>query len=420
MITMRILLYLLLFSTVCCQGTAQETAEKPSHSAALFESFDVRWNVLGYGLFNSVAESDVNQHNVLGIPDKKFELIARPNLYLNYDDLRLRLECKPRLALRGITYSDGIYMLKAAEDEVDTYVNEWQIQYGLTQRLFLAGGRQNLQWGPSYLLSPSNPFFTDNGRNNPYVEVPGLDYLRAVWLPNDIWSFSVIANIGQGMSDPAEKFRNRYAYKVDATGYKKYGGVIVSKRESEEADIGYYGGLTATDYLLLYLEGNWDTADSTSDVLAGGAYTFRDGSNMALEYFFQGSGCSKDPFRKCVISEADYNDLFDRFDNYSGSYEDLLDEIEALDLRLNTKAYFRRNYIMAQYMRSRMWDTTSMTLRWVLDVDDLSSRIIGLADVEINHNMAIVLAVNVFTGGGDTEFGSFLNQAVMAGMNVYF
>jgi hypothetical protein len=48
------------------------------------------------------------------------------------------------------------------------------------KNLYLSYGRENLQWGPSYLFSPSNPFFHDNGRSNPKKEIPGMDFARLV------------------------------------------------------------------------------------------------------------------------------------------------------------------------------------------------------------------------------------------------
>ena len=51
-----------------------------------------------------------------------------------------------------------------------------------------------------YLFSPSNPFFQDNGRRNTFLEVPGMDFGRLVWIPAAAWSFSFIANTDPGLN----------------------------------------------------------------------------------------------------------------------------------------------------------------------------------------------------------------------------
>ena len=74
------------------------------------------------------------------------------------------------------------------------FVNEWFFRYRLTDRFFASYGRENLQWGPSFLISPSNPFIERNGKNNPYLEVPGLDYAKINWIVDSSWSAQLIAN----------------------------------------------------------------------------------------------------------------------------------------------------------------------------------------------------------------------------------
>ena len=70
----------------------------------------------------------------------------------------------------------------------------------MRENLFVSYGRENLQWGPSFLFSPSNPFFQDNGRRNTYLEVPGMDFGRLVFIPASAWAISFIANTGEGLN----------------------------------------------------------------------------------------------------------------------------------------------------------------------------------------------------------------------------
>ena len=127
----------------------------------------------------------------------------------------------------------------------------------MRENLFLSYGRENLQWGPSFLFSPSNPFFQDNGRRNPYLEVPGMDFGRLVYIPASSWTLSFIANTDEGrnkINGPAP-FDKTYALKVDYTGRENYGSMVLSHREdSDKNSLGFFGGWTVSDAVLLYGE----------------------------------------------------------------------------------------------------------------------------------------------------------------------
>ena len=51
-----------------------------------------------------------------------------------------------------------------SESDTDAYINEWRLRFRVSDQFFLSLGRENLQWGPSLLLSPSNPFNSGNNR----------------------------------------------------------------------------------------------------------------------------------------------------------------------------------------------------------------------------------------------------------------
>ena len=393
--------------------------KRPWYHGAI-NRIQIRGNILGYALINNVEDSDLNPFNIIGIPGQYFEGILRPDISLSFDEYRLWLACKPRASVNYTTWEDGVFQYKDSAGDSEAYVNEWQIKYGLSDSVFIVGGRENLQWGPSYVFSPSNPFLGDNGRNNPYLELPGLDYLRAVWIPSNVWSFSIIANVGEGRREGVETFRNTYAYKVDVTGYKKYASAIVSKREKNKPEIGFFGGITATDYLLFHLEGSYALETDKLDMLVGGSYTLKDGSAFTLEYFYQGSGCTKEPIERCIVSEAFYSELQDRFEDFDGTIDELIDEIEDLDLRFDTQTLMRKNYLMAQYIKPNIRDTLTLTARWIYDVDDTSSRVVGIGSWSIKDRLTFIFVGNLFAGETDTEFGSLLNHSFMLGATYSF
>ncbi len=187
----------------------------------------------------------------------------RPDLRLSLPNLDL--SAKPRVRLDYSSWEDGTRKGDSDWDH-DFFINEWLARVKVRENLFVSYGRENLQWGPSYLFSPSNPFFQDNGRRNTFLEVPGMDFGRLVWIPAASCSFSFIANTDPGLNKttgpgaflsgtPPPPFERTYTVKADYTGREAYASLTLSRRQDAENVLGFFGGWTATDAILLYAEG---------------------------------------------------------------------------------------------------------------------------------------------------------------------
>ena len=162
----------------------------------LSEHFSFDFRILTYGIIQEPANSSQNPgNNFLQMPHYLADLEIRPDLRLNIDPLELSV--KPRMRLEYSFWQEGNRKGESEWDD-DWYINEWLARLKVLENLFISYGRENLQWGPSYLFSPSNPFFQDNGRRNPYLEVPGMDFGRVVWIPGSSWTISFIANTDEG------------------------------------------------------------------------------------------------------------------------------------------------------------------------------------------------------------------------------
>lgn len=137
--------------------------------------FATHIEVLTFGTYQDVRDSELNRNNFLAIPQYTAESQGRLNFRLNFR--RLELGVKPIVELRWKEVESG---QQTVDDSVvqRSFLNEWIARYRLSDQLFVSYGRENLQWGPSFLLSPSNPFNTQNGQNNPRFLIPGLDYGR--------------------------------------------------------------------------------------------------------------------------------------------------------------------------------------------------------------------------------------------------
>jgi hypothetical protein len=353
--------------------------------------FAARINLQGFGVVQQPVDSRLNPNNALEIPRYQAELELRPDL--NLDFRRLELSVKPRFTLRWRQWEDGV---RQGDSETDTelFVNEWLARYRVTNQLFVSYGRENLQWGPSYLLSPSNPFNPNNGQNTPRLEVPGLDYGRVVWIPGYAWSISFIANLNEGRLDLLRDFHRTYALKLDYTGEGKYFSLIPSYREDDEFRLGFFAGWTVSDALLLHIEGSLSDTIDDSEILVGGSYTLARGPTIVVEFFHNGNGCTLGRIDLCFapgLGNADPADIL-----------------------------IRQNYLLVQYVHTRIRDIMNLSIRWIRNLDDDSNRIIGVFNYEISAHVQLFVIGNIGVGDEDTEFGSLLDYSVTAGASYTF
>ena len=410
-------------------------------------SFDLR--ILASGVLQDPANSSQNPgNNFLQIPRYLADLEIRPDLRLNIDPFEFSI--KPRMRL---DYSDWREGLRKGNSQwnVDWYINEWLARWKVLQNLFVSYGRENLQWGPSFLFSPSNPFFQDNGRRNPYVEVPGMDFGRLVWIPESSWTLSFIANTDEGENkthglDPFEKifippnglppFERTYAFKVDYTGRENYGSVILSYREDSKISVGFFGGWTISDAVVLYGEGvitqgsdalypkrdssplgasmqPFHKNDSTIKpiLLIGGSYTFAGGGTFYLEYAYNSPGYSD--------SEADNYYSLRRRAAGAVSLGGLISALgeETLGQTVNTGLRFlRKNYAMLQYTQTNIRNKIDLTFRWTQNVNDGSGQFTAVVSYSLGNHLELFFVSTADEGGRNTEFGSILRYQGMIGL----
>jgi hypothetical protein len=148
-----------------CPGVAGAAADPPASFAdEVREGFYARVNALGFVLRQETVVTPLNPGNLLSIPRDQAELDLRPDFNLKLRQFEFDLKPRFQWAGKRTMYFEG-YQVTARRN--DAFVNEGSVRYRLGERLILSYGREILQWGPSALLSPSNPFNANNGRNNP-------------------------------------------------------------------------------------------------------------------------------------------------------------------------------------------------------------------------------------------------------------
>lgn len=434
-----VLLALTLMALPDIAARAQETTPGEASTWELSEHASYSLRILTFGVYQDPAESTQNPGNgFLRLPTYRMETEIRPDIALDLD--RLHLSAKPRMRIGYQGWREGALEGRSEWDE-EVFVNEWLFRFRVSDVLFVSYGRENLQWGPSYLLSPSNPFFRENGRRNPKQEIPGMDFVRVVWMPDTSWTLSFIANTEEGRQPvSSEPFRRTYALKLDYTGRESYGSLLLSHREGDRNRLGFFAGRTLTDALLLYGEGvisrgtgalypcadqgplggslqtlREEGASLAPTILLGGAYTLQAGPTLTMEYVYNSPG---------------YNDgEAELFCRIRGRAAEALGETgpiasqaagtlaRTLDTGLRL---LRRHYLMLQFNHNDIRDFLNLTFRWTWNLEDRSGQFTSIAECFLGNHLSLFSVGTVNTGGGDTEFGSILDLQWILGLEVVF
>jgi hypothetical protein len=395
--------------------------------------------VLGFGTLTEAADAPGNPDNrILDIKGRAAEIDLRPDFSLDLN--RLQLSLQPRLDARWEAWTTGIHD-GASQTDADIYIYQWLARWQATYSLFVSYGRENLQWGPAYLTSLSNPFFTDNGKENPKLEVDTTDFARAVWVPNLTWSVSLIGNTDAGrQSMPGRDFSRRCAIKLDYTGTQDYGSLILGGDEDGSRSLGGFYGRTLSDALLAYAEGAlWrhpfgryaEPADNPLGLamssganpgqawigafLIGGSYTLAAGPTLTAEYLYYGPGYDD-------AAAERYSDLQERAAQAveAGGALSALGTGELFAAAAPGLRFLRQHYLMLQFVHNDMAEVFDLTLRWTRNLDDRSSRLTTIGEWHGGDHLRIFGIATVNRGDRRSEFRRIFDYQLMAGIEYDF
>jgi hypothetical protein len=419
-----------------------DTNVKPGDAGKTFaEKFSMDFRALTYGILQEPTYSTQNPGNTfLRMPRYLGDLELRPDLRFNPEPLELMV--KPRMRLEYSAWTGAGMREDGSNWDDDWYVNEWLARLKMRENLFVSYGRENLQWGPSFLFSPSNPFFPDNGRRNPYLEVPGSDFARVVWIPEASWTVSLIANTEEGRNKPVgpDPFEKTYAAKIDYTGRESYASLVLSHKERVGNTLGILGGWTVSDAVLLYAEGAvtegsralYPDADRSSFgasmqqiykdstvlkpvILFGGSYTFESMGTLTAEYAYNGRGYSDTQADRYYALRRKAANTLAAGGRMSGLAQMTLGQTAATGLK-----FLRRNYAMLQYTQNNIGNVFDLTLRWTQNLDDGSCQFTTLVTYSLGNHMELFSVGTIDGGGKNTEFGSMLDYQWMVGVKYTF
>ena len=421
----------------------------PGKGGAAADHFSWDLRVISFGVVQQPISSTQNtSNNFLQLPRYVVDAEMRPDLRLSLD--ALELSAKPRGRLDYSVWEDGVPKGQSSGDD-DSYVNEWLARLKVRENLFVSYGRENLQWGPSFLFSPSNPFFQDNGRRNPYLEVPGMDFGRLIWIPAAAWTVSFIANTGEGLnkttgpgsflsSTPPPPFEQTYTVKLDYAGRENYASLMLSRRADAENLAGFFGGWTVSDAVLLYGEGVvtrgsiglYPTEDSSPlgasmeeihkhdpalypEILVGCSYTFESKGILTGEYAYYSPGYGATEADDYYTLRRRASAVFTRGGLISLLGMETLGETALTNLR-----FLRRDYGMVQYTQTNIRNRIDLTLRWTQNLDDGSGQFTSILSYSLGKHVELFSVATLMAGGKNTEFGSVLLYQVMCGVQYTF
>jgi hypothetical protein len=240
---------------------------------------------------------------------------------------------------------------------------------------------------------------------------------------------------GRNTSIHSSAFAETYALKLDYAGRKNYASIILSQKDSKNT-LGYFGGWTLSDAILIYAEGSLtqgsnalyprknhsylgasmqqirqDDQSIEPVILVGSSYTLETSGTFSLEYVYNASGYSDGEAGIYYNLRQKGAAAF----NIGGMVGTLGQKTLAQTANPGLK-YLRKNYVMLQYSQGNIKNKIDLTLRWTQNLDDGSGQFLSLVSYSLGNHLELFSSGMLNAGGKNTEFGSVLNYQVMIGV----
>jgi len=298
------------------------------------------------------------------------------------------------------------------------YLSQWQLGLHASEDSSLAAGREILNWGPGQFRSPSSPFYFDNGRSNPMLEISGMDDVKFSWTP-DLQRTVTLARITGSGHIPQDIWSNSWLLKADRRSDDWSGGLILEQTPGQGAFLGTHGQLTASDAVLIYAEASSSTRANAllsvpgpplpfgitprsarrTEVLAGAAYTFQNGQSLNAELMYYGHGFTREE-EGAYFSRAALNPAF------------------AGQALAYAPPLLGRDYLHLVWQSNLMDTGGYWRIMLTHGYTDSGNELSGYGEIALSgHVTAFVLGV-VPAGNARQEFSAIYTRALTAGLKV--
>lgn len=289
---------------------------EPSPEAPSLEARgSVEW--LTAGRWTELAHTPLNPGNaMLAYPQAHVQTELRPNLKLEHGHM-LAAVFRPRvLATWDAARFGGAWDEGEADAELEW--SEAYLTWRLSDELAMSLGRQNFQWGPAELMSPSNRIFHESGlTRDALYHVRGRDLLRVNASVGSRFSAVLLVELEDNDEPqlvPLEKFTPRAQLKAELTTADgaSYLGLTGGGTRDGRGFVGEYAQLTVSDGLFVYADATHamrrdafypqetplgpallqlrDREKPTTLAVGGLRYNFETGEDIRLEYVYQDGG----------------------------------------------------------------------------------------------------------------------------------
>ncbi len=408
----------LVFAVVAAFGFGQVAQGGAFGDIAL----DWRGQLYGYGeTYTYQGRSILNPDNdIANLPQSVANAEGRFDINLTTE--RFKVYLRPILVFQGLdappSQSEGNQL----------YLSQASLGFNLTQSLSFSAGRELLTWGPSQFRSPSNPFYFNSGRNNPNLELSGIDIARVIWTPNQslsLWA-GWVSGSGHEVDQP-DPWEDTWVAKLDWRGFDWSAGLAVAKPQDRDWFVGIDLQRTQSDAWLLYAEASTGTLPNglssplVPDVLlriveesprreaalVGTALTLENGQTLNLEYLYYGHG----------YSAAESSAYFSRAAAVAEAPRVVRDPLLGAALGL-APPLLGQNYLYLVWQNNLLADGSYWRLMAARNLDDSSNELSAYGEYPLNNRVVLYALGVVNTGGPRREMESVLSNALSFGLRV--
>lgn len=140
--------------------------------------------------------------------------------------------------------------------------------------------------------------------------------------------------------------------------------------------------------------------DTRPHLVVGGHYTFKEGTNIILEYLYNGDGYNNEEWNE-LIKFIKYS-----YDGYKKGF--LIEMMKGNLLQANSLMTFRqlrRNYFLMRISNPKMYEKIDSALVIFFNGDDKSLLIYPSLNYELKKDITVECSGIIFEGSNDSEFG---------------
>jgi len=376
-------------------------------------------------------------NDILKFSDWTNRFYGRINLNFYYKDIKFISQTRPT------------YFLEQDNDDLDFFTDDAYLDLGLRENYFFYIGKRNLRDVVAYGENP-----TDFMGENKEVDFTKREEERRVEREGNyvVGAEAFLKNITLSAAyaphiDDEQEENDRLLLRGNFFAESINTDMSLHFFEGDIPGVGFDISSTVSDNLVLHTENafrwgskrkeitllnacscttlrTYDVTDPDDEkvyphIVVGGSYTFGDGTNVILEYVYNGDG----------YNDSEWDEIFEFISYHEDEYRNGSEQLKgAATGILATDATdifqvreMRKNYIFFRLSNSTLIQNVDGQLVFILNADDMSFLTFPSIDYKARDNFVVGLSATLYTGDDDSEFGMmFWNSEVSLLLKYYF